>query len=199
VGAGGQVAVSGSLGVTTGEIETMAKTMMAKAMFRRALAVLALLACGAGGVEAAPTHITWQGTLWLTNVTRACGNNGWAVNDYFESVFRPYLGSDGNASADGLTIVTHRAAFLMTPATGMSLNAATNYSGLQVGGRAFGGAWVGGGGSLNLTITSGDINFNGASEAVYFISGTIKNFDNVNNSNPGCTLTVKGAYTKRPD
>jgi hypothetical protein len=148
------------------------------------LAITAAL-CVLTGVPASAVEV-WQGDLFISAATTQCASAGFAKDDFFRAVYRPANISDNGAAAR-LTLLTPRAAARIAATEGDFVRNG-DYSGKFFSSRAGLLEWD----STILTENIGAVTE--TSPRVDVLLG-MRNFTGV----VGCSVTVRGTLTHRPD
>lgn len=135
--------------------------------------------------------ITWQGSVTLLTTSANCG----AVPDFAPgilaySIFRPRL--DPAEPESALSIIFPRGTLIFTRATGENqMHGVGNYSGIWISDRVTANAAVSG--TYRFTIVpAGAIT---SANNFVTMSGTITKWAAI----AGCTVTFRGAYSRRPN
>lgn len=148
----------------------------------------ALMCFGTSGLANAAT--VFEGRTFVTAVTAPCSSVFMFVGNSFTSVFRPkILAAD---PPEGLSIVYPSAASVLISASanGRLVNSPavlTNFTGTLVGNGATASTWTN-----TATLLKVPASITVSTPAVT-VTGTINNFNVA-----GCTITIRGAYARRP-
>jgi hypothetical protein len=157
-------------------------------MIRFAFMLMAVVAAGFH----TPAHAqhTWQGDLFLSDVTAACPAANIDNGNFLRGVFRKG-GLPGNPGSDTISGVGQRAAFHVSPTGGVLRNASRGTV-RSISGRSGYSEAVDVIFSPRVRVTPSSI---GTTTATVRIELTVPNFLNVT----GCNVTLKGTLAKRPN
>lgn len=142
-----------------------------------------------GEPEANNPLVTWAGAVSILSLSAQCSTTGFVVGDYGKSVYRPRLASDEPAS--GWTFFASRSGGFFRRASGGTdkMNGSGTYAGNWVTTRATSNATNG---TFNFTVSPSNPT---AATNFVTIQGTITNFG----MTPGCTMSFRGGYARRPN
>ena len=156
--------------------------------------VIALSALSASSAYASgPTGtVTFQGLGFVEAVNSTCSSIGFAVGDYYTTVYRYRVDSSATVY-DAFDLFTQRAAFhILANNSAGSLNGAPATTNAVID--SHGGLSTGLVGSTSLSIASAGGQPTATAINLKLV-GTIDNFFN----NPGCTVTMHSNLVARPD
>jgi len=144
---------------------------------------------GAGPLQTNP-YTVFEGRLFVTAVTAQCAAANTFVGNAFTSVFRPKFLAADPAEAITISVGNGISIITSTAASGRIVNAPavlTSFNGSYIGTRATLTTW-----NSSATLLKAPAGVNANTVAVT-ITGTIDNFNAA-----GCTVTVRGAYARKP-